>query len=81
MAIRVILVDDHRIMREGLRSIIEKDPAVEVCGEAADGRSALELVGSAKPDVVVMDLTMPRLNGIEATRQILADFPTVKVLA
>jgi len=76
-----MLVDDHRIIREGLRSMIEKEPSMEVAGEAENGRSAIHLAKELRPDVIVMDLTMPDLGGIEATREILANSPDTKVLA
>ena len=76
-----MLVDDHRIIREGLRSMIEKEPSMEVAGEAESGRSAIHLAKELRPDVIVMDLTMPDLGGIEATREILANSPDTKVLA
>jgi DNA-binding NarL/FixJ family response regulator len=78
--IRVVIVDDHRIIREGLRSLIEKEVGIKVAAEATDGRTAVELAKEIRPDVVVMDLTMPGLNGVEATRQIVAECPDVKVL-
>jgi len=81
MKLRVVLADDHRIFREGLRSILEKDLRMEVVGEAGNGRETIEMVKHLKPDVVVMDLHMPELNGIEATRSIVGEFPTVKVVA
>jgi len=81
VSVRVILADDHRIMREGLRALLEKESNMEVVAEADNGRAAVELARELKPDVIVMDLTMPELNGIEATRQILASDPGVKVLA
>ena len=81
MTIRVLLVDDHELMREGLRSILDRDEHVEVVGEAASGRAAVELARSLSPDVVVMDVAMKDLNGIEATRQIRAECPGVKILA
>src|SRR3989442_2915371 len=68
--IRVLLVDDHTIVRQGLRCILATDDEIEVVGEAGDGRSAVELSERLQPDVVVMDLTLPELNGIEATRRI-----------
>lgn len=68
--IRIVLADDHQLMRSGLRALIEKQPDLSVVGEAKDGREAVALVESLKPDVVVMDIGMPNLNGIEAARQI-----------
>ena len=79
--LRVLLVDDHELMREGLRSILEREEEVEVVGEAVSGRAALELARTLAPDVVVMDVAMQDQNGIEATRQIRAACPGVKVLA
>ncbi len=81
MSIRVLLSDDHRIMREGLRSLLEKEPDIELVGEAEDGRSTLELASRLKPQVVVMDISMPDLNGIDATRKLLEKLPNVKILA
>ena len=81
MSIKVLLVDDHAIIREGLRSLLEKQPDIEVVADADDGRRAIELVRELSPDVVIMDVTMPRLGGIEATRQITGEFPAVKVIA
>lgn len=81
MAVRVVLVDDHRIMREGLRALLEKEADMDIVAEADNGRTAVELARTLKPDVVVMDLSMPHLNGIEATRQITASQTDVRVLA
>ena len=81
MKLRILLVDDHKIVREGLRTLIEKQPGLEVVGEADSGRMALKLTRELKPDVVIMDITMPDLNGIEATRQIHSEIPGVKVIA
>jgi DNA-binding NarL/FixJ family response regulator len=81
MGTRIILVDDHAVMREGLRSLIENQPDMEVIGEAEDGRKAVELVRELQPDVVITDITMPNLNGVDAARQIVREFPKVKVLA
>lgn len=81
MSIKVLLVDDHTLIREGLRSLLEKQPEIEVAADADDGRKALELTRELSPDVVIMDVTMPRLGGIEATRQITTEFPAVKVIA
>jgi len=81
MSIGVLLVDDHAIMREGLRSLLERQPEIEVIADTGDGRKALELVRELLPDVVIMDVTMPGLNGIEATRRITGEFPQVRVIA
>jgi len=81
LTIKVLVADDHQIVREGLRSLLEKKSGLEVIGEAENGRRAVELVRQLKPDVVIMDVSMPDLNGIEATRQINQDFPGAKVLA
>lgn len=78
--IQVLLVDDHTLMRKGLRSLLEEEESVTVIGEAADGHQALEEVMALMPDVVLMDITMPRLNGIEATRQLKQRFPQVRVI-
>lgn len=81
MNIRVLLVDDHAIIREGLRSLLEKQSEMEVIADTDDGRKALDLVRELLPNIVIMDISMPGLNGIEATRQIIAEFPDVKVIA
>jgi two-component system NarL family response regulator len=78
---RLLLVDDHELMRQGLRSILDREEHVEVVGEAASGRVAVELARTLSPDIVVMDVAMKDMNGIEATRQIRAACPGVKVLA
>ena len=79
--IRVLLVDDHKIIRDGLRSMLAKVPDIEVVGEAEDGRSAVAMCRTLSPDVVVMDIGMKDLNGIDATRQIVAECPGVRVIA
>ncbi len=76
-----MIADDHRIVREGLQSLVEKENDLEVIGMAANGRLALVLTLRLKPDVVIMDIAMPELNGIDATRQILDEVPGVKVIA
>ncbi|MBN2593966.1 MAG: response regulator transcription factor [Sedimentisphaerales bacterium] len=81
MNIRVLLVDDHSIIREGLRSLLEKQPGMEVVADTDDGRKAFDLVRELLPDIIIMDITMPGLNGIEATRRIVDEFPAVKVIA
>lgn len=78
--VRILLADDHEMVRRGLRDQLNNQPGWEVCGEAADGREAVKLALSLKPDVVVMDLSMPELNGLEATRQIRRDLPKTEVL-
>jgi len=81
MSIRVLLADDHPMLREGLRSILEKHPDIAVVGEASDGRAVLDLVGMTSPDVIVMDVGMTGLNGIEATGRVRAKHPRTKVVA
>ena len=81
MSIRVILADDHKLFREGLRSLIEEQTHMKVVAEAGDGRTAVQLAQTISPDVVVMDISMPGMNGMEATRQIICVAPGVKVLA
>jgi DNA-binding NarL/FixJ family response regulator len=78
--IRVLLVDDHTFFRQCLRSQLEKRPDIEIIGEANDGRVAVELVRKLLPDIVIMDVCMPNLNGIEATRHIRSEFTQVKVI-
>jgi DNA-binding NarL/FixJ family response regulator len=78
--ITVLLAEDHRLVREGFKSLLEHEPDIEVIGEAANGRQAAQLAKKLRPDVVVMDIAMPVLNGMEATRQIRKDFPDMRVL-
>jgi two-component system response regulator NreC len=81
MSIRVLIADDHKIIRQGLRSLLEKQPDIEVVGEAEDGQMAVRLVKEKSPGVVIMDVAMPNLNGIEATRKITAQKRSIKVIA
>lgn len=81
MKTRILLVDDHKILRDGICSLVKGYDDMEVVGEAADGRTAIRLVQELSPDVVIMDISMPDLNGIDATRKIIADFPKVKIIA
>ena len=78
--VRVILADDHTLVRAGIRALLEKLPEVEVVGEAGDGREVLNLVKLHRPDVVLMDITMPGLNGLEAAARMARDFPDVRVI-
>jgi NarL family two-component system response regulator LiaR len=78
--IKVLLAEDHVIVREGTREFIQREPDMEVVGEAGDGEEAVKLATKLKPDVVVMDIAMPKLNGIEATKQIKASLPSTAVL-
>ncbi|MBC8413318.1 MAG: response regulator transcription factor [Nitrospira sp.] len=81
MKTRILLVDDHKILREGICSLVSSYPNMEVVGEASDGNSAMRLVDELTPDVVIMDISMPDINGIDATRNILANHPATKVIA
>jgi DNA-binding NarL/FixJ family response regulator len=78
--VRVLLVDDDDLMRAGLRSVLSSDDSIEVVGEAGDGRAAIDEIAARKPHVVLMDIRMPDLDGIAATRQVLAASPEVKVV-
>lgn len=80
MNARILLVDDHAMFRSGLRVLIEREPTLQLVGEANDGRTAVSKAAELHPDVVVMDLRLPNLNGIDATRQILAASPDMKVV-
>src|SRR5512139_11945 len=78
--VRILIADDHTILRDGIRALLEDEPDMLVVAEAEDGRTAVRLACQLKPDVVLMDIAMPLLNGLEATRQIKHDCPQVKVL-
>ncbi len=80
MDTKVLLVDDHAILREGLKMVLDAQPGITVVGEAENGREALDLVEELHPDVVVMDIAMPQMNGAEATRQIKRRFPQTRVV-
>lgn len=81
MNIRVIIADDHKIVRDGLRTLIEKAAGLEVIAEAENGRNAINLAQTLAPHVIIMDVTMPDMNGIAATRRIVAEKPEVKIIA
>jgi two-component system, NarL family, response regulator NreC len=81
MVIRVLLADDHKIVRQGIRSLLERQQDIEVVAEAEDGRQVLTLIQKIHPKVVVMDVAMPGLNGIETTHRIVSDYPEAKVIA
>jgi DNA-binding NarL/FixJ family response regulator len=78
--LRILIADDHEVARRGIRSLLESHPGWDVCAEAKDGRDAVELATSTKPDLVLLDIGMPNLNGLEAARQILATSPNVAIL-
>ena len=81
VTIRVVVADDHKVVRAGIRELLADEPDIEVVGEARDGREAVELALAQRPDVIVMDINMPELSGVEATRQIRTAAPGVRVLA
>jgi DNA-binding NarL/FixJ family response regulator len=78
--VRILIADDHELVRRGLRSILVTRPEWEICGEAADGSDAIEKARELKPDVVLLDITMPHVNGLDAARIIRRDVPQVKVI-
>jgi two-component system, NarL family, response regulator LiaR len=78
--IKIIIADDHAVVREGTRSLLEREEDFEVVGEAKDGEEALKLIDSTQPDVAILDISMPKLNGIEVTRQVKAKWPSMAIL-
>ena len=80
MKLRILLADDHEIVRRGLCALLQKHEGWEVCGEASDGREALEMAKQLKPDVVIVDIGMPYLNGLDTTRQLVQHDPHFKVI-
>ncbi len=81
MSLKILLADDHKIVRDGLKSLIKKEVNMEVVGEADNGRKTVQLALDLEPEIIIMDISMPDLNGVEATRQILADSPDIKIIA
>ena len=81
MATRIMIVDDHGVVRDGLQLLLQQQEDMEIVGQAPDGRQAIEMASAILPDVILMDVSMPGLNGIEATAQIMKDNPHIKVLA
>lgn len=80
MSVRIVLVDDHRLVRAGIRALLEKTPQGEVVGEAADGREAFALIEKQRPDIVLIDIAMPGLNGLDAVDRIKKEWPETKVI-
>ncbi len=78
--IKVLIADDHTVVRQGLKALLEAEPDITIVGEAENGRQALRLALKLLPDVVVIDVAMPQLNGLEATRQIIKEIPGIRVL-
>ncbi len=81
MSIKILIVDDHKIVREGIKSMLEQETGFEVVGQASNGREALLSIPDTNPDVVIMDINMPDMNGTEATRKIVASFPKTRIIA
>src|SRR5216684_8760777 len=78
--LRILIADDHEVARQGIRALLESHPGWEVCAEAKDGREAVELATYSKPDIALLDIGMPNLNGLDAARQILAMSPAIRIL-
>jgi len=81
MTIRVLLADDHTMVRQGLKALLDAEPDIQVVGEASDGWETIQQAETLRPDVILMDITMPRLNGLEATRRLKKSLPKIQILA
>jgi two-component system response regulator NreC len=81
MSVRIVLADDHSLFREGLKSLLQEDPDLEIIGETGNGREAVRLCRELAPDIIIMDVSMPELNGIEASRQVTKECPETKIIA
>lgn len=81
MKTKILLADDHKLMREGLKAILENDKSFEVVAQASNGRQVISLAEKIRPDVIIMDISMPDTNGIESTKRILTDHPKIKIIA
>ena len=81
MAVRILLVDDHKMFRQGLCTMLKEQPDMDVVGEAEDGATAIRLARELNPDFIIMDVDMPGMNGIDATRRILPEMPNIKLVA
>ncbi|MFQ5674326.1 MAG: response regulator [bacterium] len=81
MRLKILLADDHKIVRDGLHSLLKKEAGMEVIGEADNGRETVQLAREMEPDIIIMDISMPDLNGVEATRQIISNSPEAKIIA
>ena len=80
MTIRIVLVDDHTVLRDGLKSLLNYEPGLEVIGDASDGREAIKLTDTLKPDIIITDISMPGMNGIESVRAIRQNHPHLKII-
>jgi len=78
--VNIVLADDHKLFRDGLKTILEKDSTMSIVGEANDGLETISIANQLKPDIVIMDISMPKLNGVEATRRIISENPQIKIL-
>ncbi len=78
--IRILIVDDHSVVRKGLLNLLEDEPDIEIVGEASDGDDALDMISDVLPDVMLLDITMPRMSGIEVTKEVTRSFPSVRIL-